>query len=97
MVKILNNSCFNIVHSNFFAGLFLLSYHGPGQLVIYPIFNLKKKNIGVKTYVRKIEEIIQLTLADFKITSHVPFKETGVWTNNKKIACIRRAYKAMDI
>ena len=65
-----------------------VTYHGPGQLVIYPIFNLKKKNIGVKSYVQKIEKIIQLTLDDFNIDSHVPFKETGVWTNNKKIASI---------
>ena len=65
-----------------------VTYHGPGQLVIYPIFNLKKKNIGVKSYVQKIEKIIQLTLDDLNIDSHVPFKETGVWTNNKKIASI---------
>ena len=65
-----------------------VTYHGPGQLVIYPIFNLKKKNIGVKSYVKKIEKIIQLSLDDFNIDSHVPFKETGVWTNNKKIASI---------
>lgn len=65
-----------------------VTYHGPGQLVIYPIFNLKKKNIGVKSYVQKIEKIIQLSLDDFNIDSHVPFKETGVWTNNKKIASI---------
>ena len=65
-----------------------VTYHGPGQLVIYPIFNLKKKNIVVKSYVQKIEKIIQLTLDDFNIDSHVPFKETGVWTNNKKIASI---------
>ena len=65
-----------------------VTYHGPGQLVIYPIFNIKKKNIGVKFYVQKIEKIIQLSLDDFNIDSHVPFKETGVWTNNKKIASI---------
>ena len=65
-----------------------VTYHGPGQLVIYPIFNLKKKNIGVKLYVEKIEKIIQLTLDDFKIDSHVPRGETGVWTNNRKIASI---------
>lgn len=65
-----------------------VTYHGPGQLVFYPIFNLKKKNIGVKSYVQKIEKIIQLSLDDFNIDSHVPYKETGVWTNNKKIASI---------
>ena len=82
--NILNDNC-SVVQTDRGGDV---TYHGPGQLVIYPIFNLKKKNIGIKTYVRKIEEIIQLTLADFKITSHVPFKETGVWTNNKKIASI---------
>ncbi|MFL2511458.1 MAG: lipoyl(octanoyl) transferase LipB [Candidatus Neomarinimicrobiota bacterium] len=82
--NILNDNC-NIVQTDRGGDV---TYHGPGQLVIYPIFNLKKKNIGVKTYIKKIEEIIQLTLADFKIDSHVPFKETGVWANNKKIASI---------
>ena len=82
--NILNNSC-TIVQTNRGGDV---TYHGPGQLVFYPILNLKKKNIGVKAYVKKIEEIIQLTLADFKIDSHVPYKETGVWTNSKKIASI---------
>lgn len=82
--NILNDNC-NIVQTDRGGDV---TYHGPGQLVIYPIFNLKKKNIGVKSYVQKIEKIIQLTLDDFNIDSHVPFKETGVWTNNKKIASI---------
>lgn len=82
--NILNDKC-NIVKTNRGGDV---TYHGPGQIVIYPIFNLKKKNIGVKTYVKKIEEVIKLTLADFKIDSHVPYKETGVWTSNKKIASI---------
>ena len=82
--NILNDKC-NVVKTNRGGDV---TYHGPGQIVIYPIFNLKKKNIGVKTYVKKIEEVIKLTLADFKIDSHVPYKETGVWTKNKKIASI---------
>lgn len=82
--NILNDKC-NVVKTNRGGDV---TYHGPGQIVIYPIFNLKKKNIGVKTYVKKIEEVIKLTLADFKIDSHVPYKETGVWTSNKKIASI---------
>ena len=82
--NILNDKC-NVVKTNRGGDV---TYHGPGQIVIYPIFNLKKKNIGVKTYVKKIEEVIKLALADFKIDSHVPYKETGVWTNNKKIASI---------
>jgi len=82
--NILNDKC-NVVKTNRGGDV---TYHGPGQIVIYPIFNLKKKNIGVKIYVKKIEEVIKLTLADFKIDSHVPYKETGVWTNNKKIASI---------
>ncbi len=65
-----------------------VTYHGPGQLVVYPILNLKKKNIGVKNYVKKIEQVIQLTLNDFKIDSNIPLNETGVWVNNKKIVSI---------
>ena len=82
--NILNDNC-NVIQTDRGGDV---TYHGPGQLVIYPIFNLKKKNIGVKTYIKKIEEIIKLTLYDFKIDSHVPYNETGVWTNNKKIASI---------
>ena len=65
-----------------------VTYHGPGQIVVYPIFNLKELNIGVKAYVKNIELVIMRTLENFKINSDVLMEETGVWTNGKKIASI---------
>ena len=65
-----------------------VTYHGPGQLVVYPIINLKKRKIGVKSYVRMIEQLISNTLMNYGLETHVPIKETGVWVKDKKIASI---------
>ena len=65
-----------------------VTYHGPGQLVAYPIINLKMRKIGVKSYVEMVEKLISDTLIHFGLESHVPFKETGVWVKDRKIASI---------
>ena len=65
-----------------------VTYHGPGQLVAYPIINLKKRKIGVKSYVKMIEQLISNTLMYYSLETHVPIKETGVWVEDKKIASI---------
>ena len=65
-----------------------VTYHGPGQLVAYPIVNLKKRKIGVKSYVKMIEQLISNTLMYYSLETHVPIKETGVWVEDKKIASI---------
>ena len=65
-----------------------VTYHGPGQLVAYPIINLKKRKIGVKLYVEMVEKLISDTLIHYGLESHVPFKETGVWVEDRKIASI---------
>ena len=65
-----------------------VTYHGPGQLVAYPIIDLKKRQIGVKTYVNKIERLISKTLEEYGLSTHVPKQETGVWVNDRKIASI---------
>lgn len=65
-----------------------VTYHGPGQLVAYPIINLKKRKIGVKSYVKMIEQLISNTLMYYGLETHVPIKETGVWVEDKKIASI---------
>ena len=65
-----------------------VTYHGPGQLVAYPIINLKKRKIGVKSYVKMIEQLISNTLMYYGLETHVPIKETGVWVDDKKIASI---------
>jgi len=65
-----------------------VTFHGPGQLVGYPIFDLRafrtpdgdRKTLGVIDFVRKMEEALIRTCADFRIpTERVP-KLTGVWT-----------------
>ena len=65
-----------------------VTYHGPGQLVAYPIINLKKSKIGVKSYVAMIEKLISNILFDYGLKPHVPIKETGVWIDDRKIASI---------
>ena len=65
-----------------------VTYHGPGQLVAYPIINLKKRKIGVKSYVAMIEKLISNILFVYGLKPHVPIKETGVWIDDRKIASI---------
>ena len=65
-----------------------VTYHGPGQLVAYPIIDLKKRQIGVKTYVQQIEQLISKTLEEYGLSTNVPKQETGVWVNDRKIASI---------
>ena len=65
-----------------------VTYHGPGQLVAYPIINLKKRKIGVKSYVKMIEQLISHTLMYYGLETNVPIKETGIWVEEKKIASI---------
>jgi lipoyl(octanoyl) transferase len=56
-----------------------ITYHGPGQLVGYPIFDLDRLGIGVKKYIWNLEESIILTLADFGIAAERFEGATGVW------------------
>ncbi len=66
-----------------------ITYHGPGQLVGYPIFNLKNYDIGVREYIWKLEEVIIRLLAGFGIQSHRIAKSPGgVWVGEEKICSI---------
>jgi lipoyl(octanoyl) transferase len=56
-----------------------ITYHGPGQLVGYPIINLRKHSIGVKKYVETLELSIINALATFNITAYQIDKLTGIW------------------
>ncbi len=64
------------------------TYHGPGQLVGYPILDLHKLGMGPIKYVRSLEEVLIRTLATFDIKSSRIEKLTGVWVGNFKIAAI---------
>ena len=65
-----------------------VTYHGPGQLVAYPIINLKKKKIGVKNYISMIAKLISNILIDYNLEPQILKEETGVWVQDKKIASI---------
>jgi lipoyl(octanoyl) transferase len=75
-----------------------VTFHGPGQLVGYPIFDLrgftstdgKRKTLGVVEFVRRLEEVLIRTCADFRIPAERVAGLTGAWTSNGdgKIAAI---------
>jgi lipoyl(octanoyl) transferase len=65
-----------------------VTYHGPGQLVGYPIFDIKKMNMSIGRYVHIIEDILIDTLKDFGIESANREKLIGVWVGYEKIASI---------
>ena len=65
-----------------------VTFHGPGQLVAYPIFDLRgfpsdnsnRKSLGVVEYVRRLEEVLIRACADFRIPAKRILGLTGVWT-----------------
>lgn len=65
-----------------------ITFHGPGQLVAYPIIDLRAAELGVVEYVRRIEEVIIRTLAGYGIPAVRVGGLTGVWVGDSKIAAI---------
>lgn len=64
-----------------------LTYHGPGQLVAYPILNLHRYRTDIGWYMRTLEQIIIDTLEMFKVHAHRYEGRAGVWvTKERKIA-----------
>lgn len=57
------------------------TYHGPGQLVGYPIIDVRVANLGPVTYVRMLEKSIIESLAEFGVEAHLVDGETGVWVD----------------
>ena len=81
----LENLGFRIVHTNRGGDI---TYHGPGQLIIYPIFNLKRHYLDVHRFLRDIEEVAIKVLENYDITGKRVEGKTGVWTEQGKIASI---------
>jgi len=65
-----------------------VTYHGPGQLVAYPILDLREWHRDVGAFVRAVEQTIIDTLADYGIEAGRIPKLTGVWVDGRKIAAI---------
>ena len=56
-----------------------ITYHGPGQLVGYPIIDLEQYKIGVREYIEKMEDAIIATIAEYGLTGSRKEGATGVW------------------
>lgn len=65
-----------------------ITYHGPGQMIAYPILDLKGLRRDIDWYLRSLEECIIETLADFGVQSTRVAGATGVWVGEEKIAAI---------
>lgn len=71
-----------------------ITYHGPGQIVGYPIFDLEQFKLGVKSYIFKLEESIIKVLKEYNISAKRIKQATGVWIdsdstgNTRKICAI---------
>jgi lipoate-protein ligase B len=65
-----------------------ITFHGPGQLIAYPIIDLRQAGLTVITYVRSLEGAIIRTLRDYGIEAAVECGLTGVWVGADKIAAI---------
>jgi lipoyl(octanoyl) transferase len=65
-----------------------VTFHGPGQLVGYPIIDLKRHRQDLHWYLRSIEQALIDSLADYGIPGERNTAYTGVWTRGKKIASI---------
>lgn len=65
-----------------------VTYHGPGQLVIYPIFDLSRHGKDLHKWMRDLEETMLLVLRDFGIEGRRFPPHTGAWVEDRKIASI---------
>lgn len=65
-----------------------VTFHGPGQLVGYPIIDLNRHRRDLHWYLRQLEEALIVALSDFGIVAERSAGQTGVWTQGRKIASI---------
>ena len=65
-----------------------VTYHGPGQLLAYPIFALQKCGIGVLDFMEKLEAVMIQVIKDYGITGERNKRNRGVWVGDKKIGFV---------
>ncbi|MBW1615805.1 MAG: lipoyl(octanoyl) transferase LipB [Deltaproteobacteria bacterium] len=70
-----------------------ITYHGPGQLIAYPIVDLKKNRLSVKEYVNKLEELLIRTSSDMGASASSVENAVGAWVDFKKIGSVGIAVK----
>lgn len=67
-----------------------ITYHGPGQLVGYPIIDLEKYRLGVKEFIFKMEQAIIQTIAEYGLQGSLKEGATGVWLDAEEPALSRK-------
>ena len=65
-----------------------ITYHGPGQLVVYPIINLQARRIGVNEFVEAMEEVMLRTVGAWGLSANRNPMNRGIWIGNKKMGSI---------
>ena len=65
-----------------------ITYHGPGQLVVYPIINLGKAGLRVHDYVTRLEEVMIRSAAEYGVKSGRDPRNRGVWVGNNKLGSV---------
>ena len=65
-----------------------VTFHGPGQLVGYPIVDLKRHTRDLHWYLRRVEDALMIAAAAFGVTGERSAGQTGVWTQGRKLASI---------
>lgn len=66
----------------------LATYHGPGQLVAYPLCALESLGLGLREFVRRLEQAVADVLSGLGLAAHCRLRGPGVWVNGAKIAAV---------
>ncbi|MGB5987212.1 MAG: lipoyl(octanoyl) transferase LipB [Desulfobacterales bacterium] len=65
-----------------------ITYHGPGQIVGYPIIDLRRARLGVRDYVEKLEALMLRSAAHWRVSARRDPRNRGIWVGDKKIGSI---------
>jgi lipoyl(octanoyl) transferase len=64
-----------------------ITYHGPGQTVVYPILDLERVGLGLREYIAALEQAVIETVAEFGIEAGRVAGKTGVWVGGQRKIC----------
>jgi lipoyl(octanoyl) transferase len=64
------------------------TWHGLGQMVIYPVVSLRRNRMGVRKFVRNYLDIIRLTLLELGVSALLSLAPAGLWVNDRKICSV---------